>query len=278
MSDICIMKVWAKLPAISEAFERNPEAEWVWWLDTDAIIMTPNIDLASHLLNPEAMKPRIARGSAYRLSNGEKTDMLVPENFDVNMADMVIAQDANGVNAGSFFMRRSDWTRSFLDIWGDPVFYEKNFERQEQDVLNHIMLHHPKMREHIAIVPQRVLNAFSVGGEDMGWMTGDLVVHFAGCWVDNDCDRRWKSFWSRRITVNTAYQQKLDAEQRERAKQSYDTDTLQEQSQEGSQDQAQRSQNSQGISSTESEDASLQENKKNDSGSKQTGAGDSEKK
>ena len=51
--------VWGKLPAILEAFERYPNAEWVWWLDNDAIIMTPEIDLYQHLLDPKILQTRL---------------------------------------------------------------------------------------------------------------------------------------------------------------------------------------------------------------------------
>ena len=54
--------VWAKIPAISRAFNTYPEAEWVWWLDADAIIMTSHIDLYEHLLNPTALQRHLRDG------------------------------------------------------------------------------------------------------------------------------------------------------------------------------------------------------------------------
>ena len=54
--------VWAKLSAIMEAFETYPSTEWVWWLDVDAIIMTPHIDLYELLLNPAALKAQLLAG------------------------------------------------------------------------------------------------------------------------------------------------------------------------------------------------------------------------
>ncbi|KAK9239176.1 galactosyl transferase GMA12/MNN10 family-domain-containing protein [Lipomyces kononenkoae] len=193
--------VWAKISAIQEALETNPTAEWVWWLDTDAIIMTPEIDLASHLLNPDILRRRMACDRTITLPDGTSSGLRVPCNMDVNNIDMVVSQDHNGVNAGSIFFRRTEWSTAFLDMWADPMYVNGQFERQEQDVLNHIIINHPKLREHVAIIPQRVINAYSVGGDEMGWVTGDLVVHFAGCWVSNDCDKRWQDFWNRRFVV-----------------------------------------------------------------------------
>ena len=51
--------VWVKLPSIAKALETYPSAEWIWWLDLDALIMTPHLDLHSYLLSPSAMKWRL---------------------------------------------------------------------------------------------------------------------------------------------------------------------------------------------------------------------------
>jgi len=62
----------------------------------------------------------------------------------------------------------------------------------------HFIRHHKTFREHTAMVKQRTINAFPEGGESMGWQKGDLLVHFAGCWVSNSCQERWDQFWNLR--------------------------------------------------------------------------------
>ncbi|KAK9370710.1 galactosyl transferase GMA12/MNN10 family-domain-containing protein [Lipomyces kononenkoae] len=195
--------VWSKIPAIQETFRLHPDAEWVWWLDTDAIIMTPSIDLAGHVLHPEAMKKQIEYDTPFKLPSGKDSGFRVSRDMDLSQVDIVVSQDHNGVNAGSILFRRSEWSFAFLDMWIDPMYVNSGFERFEQDALNHIILNHAKIRSRVAVVHQRAINAFSVGDDDqkMGWMTGDLVVHFAGCWVQNECDLRWKDFWSRRQVI-----------------------------------------------------------------------------
>ena len=54
--------VWGKLPAILDAMRTYPDAEWIWWLDVDAIIMTPDIDLYQHLLDPEILQTKLVEG------------------------------------------------------------------------------------------------------------------------------------------------------------------------------------------------------------------------
>jgi hypothetical protein len=61
--------VWGKLPAILEAFRKFPHAEWVWWLDVDAVIMTPEIDVFEHLLDPAVIQTKFLRGEPILVLN-----------------------------------------------------------------------------------------------------------------------------------------------------------------------------------------------------------------
>ena len=47
--------VWSKFKAIELALNQFPHVEWIWWLDLDALIMTPSLELYDYLLGPEAM-------------------------------------------------------------------------------------------------------------------------------------------------------------------------------------------------------------------------------
>ena len=60
--------VWCKPTIIAEAMEKNPLAEWIWSLDMDAIIMTPQLDLYEYLLDPTVLKDRLLQGETI-LSN-----------------------------------------------------------------------------------------------------------------------------------------------------------------------------------------------------------------
>jgi galactosyl transferase GMA12/MNN10 family len=54
--------VWSKVPAILEAMNSHPSAEWIWWLDMDALIMNPRLDLFDYLLNPDVLQRRLLTG------------------------------------------------------------------------------------------------------------------------------------------------------------------------------------------------------------------------
>ncbi|KAK6544812.1 hypothetical protein TWF694_001494 [Orbilia ellipsospora] len=191
--------VWAKIPAILDTFISYPDAHWVWWLDLDAIIMNPEIDLNTHILSHAAMSSKF---EIVEFLKGEsKHTGKFMKKSDPKDIDILIAQDHNGLNAGSFFLRRSKFTATLLDFWQDPLYMHNEWAGKEQDALLHMVQHHPQIREHTGLISQRVLNGYPEGGNHMGWRKDDLVVHLAGCWVENKCNERWSNFWGKRITI-----------------------------------------------------------------------------
>jgi len=195
--------VWKKLPAIVDAFNTYPDAQWLFFLDLDAIVMSPKQDLTSLVLSPEGMRKSLDFGKQYTAAQREPLGVYMPRIEDVNLEniDMLVAQDQNGINAGSFFLRRSKFTQWLLDMWADPFFMKMDWAGREQDTLLHFVKHHRTFREHLGLIKQRVANSYSEGGPDMTWQEGDLIIHFAGCWVDDTCQERWKEFWNKRATV-----------------------------------------------------------------------------
>lgn len=222
--------VWGKLNALKKAFDDHPEVEWIWWMDVDMIIMTPEIDLAKHVLNPDVLKKRLSYGRPVKHpSYGEFSDMRtgynpdekLPEHAakqiydgieaedyeyaDVNKIDIIIDQDYWGLNAGSFFIRRSQVIELLIDYWADPVFIDREFTFREQDTLGHLNVNHKPIRERIGIVPQRMLNSYIADDLWSGFEEGDLAIHFAGCWIPGDCDARWLRHWKIRKRVPEQY-------------------------------------------------------------------------
>lgn len=174
--------MWSKVPILVDALKQYPDAKWIWWLDVDAIIMTPTIDLGEHFLNPDPMFSKLKK-EPYKLRGYENDALLdLPKHPDPNNINLLIAGDHNGINAGSFFLRRSDWTNMFLDIWLDPLYRGMDWAGKEQDALIHMMQYHKIIGDHVGILPQRMMNAYSEGDENMRWQPKDLAIHFAGCW------------------------------------------------------------------------------------------------
>lgn len=222
--------VWGKLNAIKTAFDEHPNVEWIWWVDVDIIIMDPEIDLARHVLNPETLKRRLSYGRPLKhpsygeysnIRTGYNPDEKLPVNaakpvFDgiesedyeyanVSEIDLIISQDYWGLNAGSFFIRRSNFIDMLLDYWADPVFVAREFTFREQDTLGHLNINHWYIRKHIGVVPQRMLNSYIADDLWSGYDDGDIAIHFAGCWIPGDCDARWQRHWKKRGRVPEKY-------------------------------------------------------------------------
>ncbi|KAF5122992.1 hypothetical protein DV495_004107 [Geotrichum candidum] len=200
--------VWNKINAIKEAFNENPEAEWLWWIDTDIIIMNPEIDIAKHILSKRALTERLTYGRPMRNSRSEFMNGVYMHKgeVDIDNIDLVLCQDFFGLNAGSFFIRRSSFTSLLLDLWDDPMYVNADFVRREQDALIHMFLNHANIQEHVGLVPQRLLNSYSDKPEWVwSFVEGDFVVHFAGCNTRGKCDEIWKENWSKRQRVPEAF-------------------------------------------------------------------------
>ncbi len=127
--------VWKKLPAIVETFNKFPDAQWVWMLDLDAIVMTPTVDLRETLLSEKGMQRGLDLGAYLHRANWKSLGLWTPSEVDFQNTDFLIAQDHNGVNAGSFFIRRSKFTQLFVDMWADPFFRKMTWPGQEQDTI-----------------------------------------------------------------------------------------------------------------------------------------------
>ncbi|KAI5056581.1 hypothetical protein GOP47_0028399 [Adiantum capillus-veneris] len=98
--------------------------------------------------------------------------------------DIIIACDHNGLNAGSFLVRKSEWTRGFLKRWWlkgndkDVPMIDKLFE---QAVLTDLVKTDKSVAAHVHISPIRDFNAYGYpAGEGYLFQPGDFVVHCPG--------------------------------------------------------------------------------------------------
>jgi len=177
--------VWKKVAVLHDAFAKFPQAQWLWWLDFDAVIMTPSIELGPHILNPSSLSSKMRKNQTFELRHlgdrgGPVGEMDIGDP-DPNEINLILSTDLNGVNAGSFFLRAGHWTDVFLDMWVEPMFMDREWIGYEQDALVHLLAHHKYVRDHVALVSQRNFNSYAMDAEDDLWREGELVVHFAGC-------------------------------------------------------------------------------------------------
>ncbi|KAF2192138.1 glycosyltransferase family 34 protein [Zopfia rhizophila CBS 207.26] len=194
-------RTWSKIPAVAEAFYLHPSVEWVWLIDTDIIIMTPETSIVDAIIAPTAIKSGIMRDTPILdgMLQDHETNINTPSYSRVEDMDILVTQDHQSVNTGSIFFRRTAFTRWLLEIMTDYTMLMGNEHvGAEQDALKHLMLEHPMVRNHVGIYPQPKFNAYAEGGREMGYRDGDLVVHFAGCWVRGMCKQWFEEFWAKR--------------------------------------------------------------------------------
>ncbi|AOW05314.1 galactosyl transferase GMA12/MNN10 family-domain-containing protein [Yarrowia lipolytica] len=203
--------VWAKMGAIQRVFDEHPEVEWVWWMDTDIFLMNPEIELGEHLLSDRALVERLTYARPIRKPDatfdGEvypsKDNPPKPENLN-----LLLTQDFFGINAGSFFIKRSPWTDMLLDLWYDPVHVEKNYIFKEQEALNNLIRGHKSILSHTGIYPQRLFNSYTGEPNDVWtYKEGDLALHLAGCNHNNDCEKHLTGYFPQRVRVPEKYRE-----------------------------------------------------------------------
>ncbi|GMP31223.1 hypothetical protein CsSME_00005530 [Camellia sinensis var. sinensis] len=95
--------VWAKLPPVRAAMVAHPEAEWIWWVDSDAVITDMEFKLP------------MKKYESY--------------NFIINGWENMIYERKSrfAMNTGIFLIRNCQWSMDFMEAWMGPQTpnYEK---------------------------------------------------------------------------------------------------------------------------------------------------------
>ncbi|THU62173.1 hypothetical protein C4D60_Mb01t02330 [Musa balbisiana] len=99
---------WAKLPAIRAAMLAHPEAEWVWWVDSDAVFTDMDFELPLH---------------RYRDHN------LVVHGWPHLVYD---ARSWVSLNSGVFLIRNCQWSLDFMKVWAVMSPLSPDFDRWGQ--------------------------------------------------------------------------------------------------------------------------------------------------
>ena len=197
---------WNKIPVLQEAFTRYPDADWIWWMDMDMIIMNSSLSLWDHVLSPEAMRRNVLLDSPLRMPGGKESGYRTPSSYDYDHVNFMISSGGWGMNVGNFLMKRSEWSDWLLDLWTEPLYIEQRWTFPENDGWTHMWRHHPIVRKHTVCTNQRALNAYpaynSLGDH---WQPGDHSIHFAGCGSHERCPSEWLKYWELREAVEVPY-------------------------------------------------------------------------
>ncbi|CAN1191339.1 Putative glycosyltransferase 7 [Linum perenne] len=88
---------WAKLPVVKAAMMAHPETEWIWWVDSDALITDMEFKLPL---------------DRYDYKN---------HNLVVHGWEKLIYNEKSwtSLNAGVFLIRNCQWSMDFIDVWAN---------------------------------------------------------------------------------------------------------------------------------------------------------------
>jgi glycosyltransferase involved in cell wall biosynthesis len=141
-----------KITHMLAVMEQEPDVDWVWWLDNDAIVTNPDVQLES-IADP-----------AYHV---------------------IITSDIASINAGSFMVRNSIQGRGWLEfILAKGLEHYKDNRWPEQQPMTDFYV---TFKDIVKIVPQRTMNSYNYDiyrvdptdllGTNGQWQAGDFVLH-----------------------------------------------------------------------------------------------------
>ncbi|KAL9245849.1 hypothetical protein vseg_019452 [Gypsophila vaccaria] len=86
---------WAKYPVIRAAMMAHPEAEWIWWIDSDAVVTDMDFDIP--------------------LEKYKDYNLVVP-----GWPNLIFEKKSwTGLNAGVFLIRNCQWSMDLLNRWAE---------------------------------------------------------------------------------------------------------------------------------------------------------------
>ncbi|KAI0016625.1 glycosyltransferase family 34 protein [Xylariomycetidae sp. FL0641] len=174
---------WAKVVATRHAITKYPDCKYIWYLDQHAFIMNPHLKVEDYLMGATKLE-----------SIMQKDIPVVPpdsiiktfSHLKANDIDFVLTHDKDGLASRSFVIRNGEWAKFFLDTWFDPLYRSYNFQKAEEHALEHIVQWHPTILSKLAIVPQRVINAYSSSKHGEQYKDGDIAVLFPRCTANGE--------------------------------------------------------------------------------------------
>ncbi|KAI2732831.1 CAZyme family GT34 [Penicillium roqueforti] len=189
---------WAVVPAIRHAMATHPHSAYFFHLAANALIMNPTKSLESHILGQGRLESLMLKDVPIVPPDSIIKTFVHQKEQDV---DLIITQDSEDLNPGSFILKNGEFARFFLDLWFDPLYRNFNFARAEAHGLDHILQWHPTVLARTALVPQRILGSYSKDSPgvalDGTYKDGDLVIQFHGCGdaEGRDCARELEPYY-----------------------------------------------------------------------------------
>ncbi|KAG0197306.1 hypothetical protein BGX28_009186 [Mortierella sp. GBA30] len=152
-----VIPAWAKIKILVEELDKA-EHDWIFWIDTDALIANMDIQL---------------------------------EQFVDDRYSLLITKDLYFMNAGVFMLKVNDWSRIYMR----EVLSKMGNGSNEQDWMIKL-LEQPSFgeQEHVKYLPQCSFNSYwKVKKLHEMYRPGDFVIHWAGHNFDPQSFNDWKN-------------------------------------------------------------------------------------
>jgi mannan polymerase II complex MNN11 subunit len=121
-------KSWAVVPAVRHAMATHPHSKYFFHLAANALIMNPTKSLKSHLLGKGRLEELMMKDVPIVPPDSIIKTFSHQTEKDV---DLIVTQEKEDLNPGSFILKNGDFARFFLDIWFDPLYRNYNFAKAE---------------------------------------------------------------------------------------------------------------------------------------------------
>ncbi|KAK7203900.1 galactosyl transferase GMA12/MNN10 family-domain-containing protein [Myxozyma melibiosi] len=190
---------WKKMPLIRAAIDQHPRSDYFWYLDQNALIMNPNLNLEEHITDPKKLNTLVLRDIPIVPPDGTiRTYRHVP----ADRMKFIISQDHEGLQTGSFILKNEEYSKFVLDSWSDKLYQEYTFAKKDKGALEHLAQWHPTVLSKMAVIPQRTFNSYPNGVGESLYQDGDFVASFAGCEApERNCIREFERLWDNRGRV-----------------------------------------------------------------------------
>lgn len=192
---------WLKLYAIKQAFDQFPDSKWIFWIDADALFMTPELDFASHILDKEVLKRKLIYGLPMaHVGRRFKGRMYKQESeVDIDNIELILCHDTFSMNSGGMLLKRTDYImHTFMDMWLTQENMRTKYVSPEQDVMIELILNNDELYNKLGLVPTSIFNSY---WEDY-WVDsgifrkGDLICHFPGKSKSPEgFEKAWNHMW-----------------------------------------------------------------------------------
>ncbi|KAI9931327.1 hypothetical protein ASPWEDRAFT_166723 [Aspergillus wentii DTO 134E9] len=197
---------WALVPAVRHAMGVHSHSTWFFHLSPHALIMDTSQSLKSQLLDKSRLESVMLKDVAV-----VPPDSIIKtfSHLKAHDIDLILSTDSEDLSSGSFVIKQGEFARFFLDLWFDPLFRQYNFAKAQTHALDHIAQWHPTILARLALVPQRIINAYSRDSPgaavDGTYKDGDFVIRLLGCDSDpkRSCEKELEPYynsWARKLT------------------------------------------------------------------------------